>query len=80
MAIARQTAIDLLSKNICMVTFNKVNGEVRALACTLRPDLVPPTKGGAAPDPNVLPVWSLENRAWRSFRLNNVLRVDILQQ
>ena len=79
------TSIDLLkllTENICVVDFVKVNGETRSMPCTLRPDIVPPVvvKEGKEPkkhNENTLNVWCVDKNAWRSFKLENLISVEI---
>ena len=78
----------LLLENECVVEFTKVNGEVRSMPCTLNPLIVPP-----APEPkviaqgevprvkkenlNVMNVWCLDKKEWRSFRIANVISAKV---
>ncbi len=78
----------LLLENECVVEFTKVNGEVRSMPCTLNPRIVPP-----APEPkvlaegevlkvkkenlNVMNVWCLDKKEWRSFRIANVISAKV---
>ena len=78
--IIKSQVEQMLRDNICLVTFTKVDGTVRQMTCTLRPDLLPPTKGGPPPSEEVIAVWALDRRAWRSFRVDRVTRVVVLQQ
>ena len=74
----------LLLENECVVEFTKVNGEVRAMPCTLDPRIVPPAiepkvlAEGEVPkikkeNPNVMNVWCTDKEEWRSFRIANVI-------
>ena len=78
----------LLLENECVVEFTKVNGEVRSMPCTLNPRIVPPP-----PEPKVLAkdeilkvkkenldvmnVWCLDKKEWRSFRIANVISAKV---
>jgi len=76
-----------LKDAICNVRFTKVDGSTRILCCTLNPDHIP--KGDETPvtkpknqkpiNENVLAVWDLDELRWKSFRISNVEKVDILQ-
>lgn len=78
----RNELIEQLSSNICEVTFTKVNGEQRVMPCTLREDLLPPAK-----EPNkerkvneaVLSVWVTDANGWRSFRVDSVKEIKVLE-
>lgn len=71
----------LLKEGIITVTFEKVNGDVRKMECTLMEEYLPPQKPveEAAPvkkhNPDVYSVWSVNDKGWRSFRLNHVTNI-----
>jgi hypothetical protein len=66
-----------------MVEFTKVNGEVRSMPCTLKAELIPPAPvkvlaEGEVPkvkkeNPEIMSVWCLDKKEWRSFRIANVI-------
>lgn len=74
----RETMTENLHRGICTVTFTKVNGETRTMQCTLHPDYLPESRllteddTPRTQDPNTLPVWDIESKGWRSFRLDSV--------
>ena len=71
----------VLTKNICDVTFTKVNGETRTMPCTLKPSSLPTrvtTESKKATNPENLSVWCLDKNEWRSFRVMNVTEVRVL--
>jgi hypothetical protein len=86
--ITHEALHTLLLENECIVEFTKVNGEVRSMPCTLNPHIVPP-----APEPkvlaegevlkvkkenlNVMNVWCLDKKEWRSFRIANVISAKV---
>jgi hypothetical protein len=78
--IIRSQVEQMLQNNICLVTFTKTDGSVRQMTCTLRADIIPPTKGKSVPSDKVIAVWALDRTAWRSFRLDSVIRVVALEQ
>ena len=80
----------LLLENECIVEFTKVNGEVRTMPCTLKaefiPDPVPHFTNTTNPvdfpkvkkeNPNVMSVWCTDKKAWRSFRIENVISAKV---
>jgi hypothetical protein len=71
----------MLRQNICVVEFNKVtNNTMRAMICTLRPDITPPTKGMPHPLPaGLIPVWCLDKSNWRSFYIHTVRNVRVME-
>jgi len=81
--ITREQLSKLLHTGECVVEFTKVNGEVRSMPCTLKAELIPPApvkvlEEGQAPkekkvNPDVMSVWCLDKKEWRSFRIVNVI-------
>ena len=78
--ITREQLFELLHTGECVVEFTKVNGEVRAMPCTLKTELIPPApvvEGKETkvkkPNPDVMNVWCLDKKEWRSFRIANVI-------
>ena len=67
-----------LREGKCIVTFEKVNGELRKMLCTLNSILIPQEetevgeKRTKVANPDVVPVYDLESNGWRSFRWNSV--------
>jgi hypothetical protein len=75
----------ILQTGIANVTFVKKDGTQRVLRCTLSPtelpvqtDLEKAFKQQKTPNPEVLAVWDLENKGWRSFRYDSVLGFSVL--
>lgn len=73
-----------LSKCIAKVVFNKSDGTVRMMNCTLMADYLPMviSEEQVAHVPrkqndDVLAVWDLDNSAWRSFRLDSIIEVQL---
>ena len=75
----RELLIEALSKHECTVTFTKVNGETRVMPCTLKEDLIPKVehKGTKKPNEAVVSVWCTDKSEWRSFRVDNVVDLQI---
>jgi hypothetical protein len=85
----RQQLSDLLHAGECEVEFTKINGEKRIMPCTLSESLIPPDpvhetntdnpidfpapKKEKKINPEVLNVWCLDKKEWRSFRIANVI-------
>jgi hypothetical protein len=83
----RDTLLKDLKENVCEIFFTKVNGEKRAMRCSLREDLLPAsylqTEEAKVSDfhktnPDVLAVWDLQNNGWRSFRIDSVEYVQVV--
>jgi hypothetical protein len=59
--------------------FVKKDGTERQLICTLKPDLLPVQTDleeavqKKTANPDVLAVWDIENKGWRSFRYDSIL-------
>jgi hypothetical protein len=74
-----------LQANVANVTFTKKNGDKRVLNCTLIPDYLPAIevkegeeKAERKVNTDALAVWDLENKGWRSFRLDTLENVEII--
>ena len=83
MKLTKEQIVLALKESVCEVTFTKVNGEVRVMPCTLQEGVVPayerktPVKEAKEPT-DVLSVWCLDKRAWRSFRVSSVQEVHVI--
>ena len=75
--------IEFLRWNTVTVTFEKADGTIRQMRCTLDPKLIPePSKDPMTQkkvreiNEEVAVVWDLEKEAWRSFRLDRLLGME----
>ena len=80
-AIMRDWVRDLLKEREVTVDFEKANGELRSMKCTLREDLgakytVKENATPKKPNPDVCVVWDVNQAAWRSFRWDRVKRIQ----
>ncbi len=76
----REDLISILQNSVAVVTFVKKNGELRKMKCTLQSDTLPDLVGSNHKrNYDVLPVWDLEKNAWRSFRLDSIEDVEVLE-
>lgn len=87
--ITREQLSELLHTGECVVEFTKINGEVRTMPCTLKAELIPdpiPAPNFPNPEnppkvkkenPNVMSVWCLDKKEWRSFRVANVISAKV---
>lgn len=73
-----------LKEGIVEVVFTKKDWTVRTMTCTLMEEHIPPVflngeeqmqKKSRAVNPDVLAVVDLEAKAWRSFRLDSVIKI-----
>ena len=81
--ITREQLSELLHTGECIVVFTKVTGEVRLMPCTLKTELIPPVPGKVLAEgevlkvkkenSNVMSVWCLDKKEWRSFRVANII-------
>jgi WYL_2, Sm-like SH3 beta-barrel fold len=74
----------ILYANICEVTFTKVNGDLRTMPCTLKPELLPQqvvVEGEEKKERKVsdksLAVWVTDIGEWRSFRLDSIHSISV---
>lgn len=82
--LTHEQILELLHQSDCEVTFKKVNGELRVMPCTLRSEALPEkllseNKRIREHNTNVISVWSLDRREWRSFRVDNVVSIVSLK-
>ncbi|SVB93785.1 uncharacterized protein METZ01_LOCUS246639 [marine metagenome] len=62
------------------ITFTKVNGEERVMDCTLQEHFIPQTEeSNRKKNEEVLPVFDINKGEWRSFRLDSVTNIEVLQ-
>lgn len=86
--MTREEILSQLHAGECVVEFTKVNGEYRAMRCTLSESLMPPVFAHETNtdnpvdlpktrpvNPAVISVWCTDRQAWRSFRVANVTAV-----
>jgi hypothetical protein len=83
---SREQLIELLYTGKCTVEFTKVNGETRTMNCTLKSDLFTPpvvidplTPSNKKINLDVISVWCFDNKAWRSFRVANVISAKAIE-
>lgn len=81
----REQIVEQLKNNVCEVTFTKVNGDKRVMPCTLREDMLPPVvKEDVNADRKVnektVSVWVTDANGWRSFRVDSVLELKVLEE
>ena len=81
----REEMISALKRDVCRVTFKKVNGDTRLMYCTLNHAFLPENdrmvnEAGFEPtkqlNEKVLAVWDVDVKGWRSFRVDSVTHFD----
>jgi hypothetical protein len=79
--ITKENLKESLKQNILIIDFKKKDDSVRKMICTLKADYLPEVKISEedkekkekAENPNALPVWDLEKKAWRAFRIDSII-------
>lgn len=72
------TVVDYLTRYECQVQFEKTDGTVRDMKCTLQESIVPQTKGtGKAKSAGVLTVFDTEKQGWRTIKFDKVIDFSI---
>jgi len=76
-----------LENGVCNVLFVKLDGSEREMKCTLNPSLLPEkvdkpktVKLPRPEDNGVLGVYLPEEKTWRSFRINNVISIEVCDE
>ena len=74
---------EMLRSGRLEVSFIKKDGTGRVMNCTLQEKYLPPLMNDAETvtkdNPDVLAVWDIDNGGWRSFRLNSIVDVKVIQ-
>ena len=84
--IDKNALTSLLHETICKVTFKKVNGDTRVMHCTLNESELPSQIDveehiqKKKPNENVLAVWDVEAKGWRSFRWDSIIEWNRLEK
>jgi WYL_2, Sm-like SH3 beta-barrel fold len=73
---AREWVRDLLKNEMVTIEFEKKDGTIRSMLCTLKEDVLQeedatPT-AGKTHSSDVCPVYDLEDHSWKSFRWESV--------
>lgn len=72
----------LLKNEMVNIEFIKKDGSYRTMLCTLKDDVI--TEENAAPhgvrshNPDVCPVYDLEDHSWKSFRWDSVTTISFV--
>lgn len=87
MVLNRDKILEDLRHYVIEVSFIKVDGTLRNMRCTLDPRHLPPQylKEGKDEEtefhqknPDVIACWDVQNGGWRSFRIDSVQYVQII--
>ena len=82
----RDEVLKDLRNYIVEVTFQKVDGSPRVMRCTLQPSYLPPSylkeqekeNSFHKENPNVIAAWDVDKGGWRSFRVDSVEYLQII--
>ena len=78
----RNTILNQLYNNLCVVSFIKKDGDARVMLCTTSPDFVPvvekKTDRVKKSNPYVISAFDLNKSAYRSFLVENILDMSIV--
>lgn len=76
----------LLSENIMQVEFEKADGSLRKMKCTLNEKFLPApvasdeeVNRNRKPNEEVQVVWDVESNGWRSFRYDRIKSMNPLE-
>jgi len=80
MVYKRENIKEVLSNHIARVKFMKTDGTERVMECTLQESILPKVEEVSNRPVNeaVLPVWDVEKNAWRSFRIDSIMSVQVI--
>lgn len=74
--ISKGELVEMLHEGVISVMFEKTDGTMRTMRCTLREDYITShekkTDRTKKTNEEVLPVWDLDAESWRSFRVSSV--------
>jgi hypothetical protein len=78
----RYTLKETLVNGIATVTFEKADGSLREMRCTLQPAYLPAQllQEGVTPrkeNMDVLAVWDIDAGGWRSFRMDSIKSIVV---
>ena len=73
---------ELLRNGKLEVSFIKKDGTGRVMMCSLEEKYLPAMMEDAETvtkdNPDVLSVWDIDNNGWRSFRINSIVSVKVI--
>ena len=78
----REILVEGLKRNLMKVVFTKVNGEERTMLCTLHESVLPEpiiTESTKKVNPDTISVWDIDNNGWRSFRIDSIKEVKVVE-
>lgn len=79
MELVREEVVAGLKSGFAIVSFEKADGSMRTMRCTLDHDVLPKMKASKTKrdiNEEIISVWDMDKEDWRSFRLDMVTRID----
>lgn len=79
--ITKEGIRNLLRNSVVTITFTKADGTPREMKCTLSEQFLPAqevTESKRKNSPDSCPVWDMEKQAWRSFRWDSIVKIQLL--
>lgn len=82
--MTKDEILEMLRNGVYTVTFTKVNGEQRSMPCTLMESMLPKAtksypitqKKVREINDKVVAAWCLDKQQFRSFRVENVIKME----
>ena len=83
MEYTKQSIRSLLKNNVLEVVFTKTDGSVREMKCSLQEQFIEvyekKTDKVKPENDSVISVWDLDNGGWRSFRVDSIQSVSVVE-
>lgn len=81
-SVSREGIKNILRSSVIDVHFTKTDGTTRIMKCTLNEEFIPAREGEASENtrkvnPDVCAVWDMEKEAWRSFRWDSLIKIEL---
>tara|TARA_R110002167_G_scaffold124011_2_gene303227 strand:- start:279 stop:572 length:294 start_codon:yes stop_codon:yes gene_type:complete len=74
------TVVDYLTRYECEVQFEKADGTIRDMQCTLQDSIVPATKGTrATKNSNIITVFDTKAQGWRTVKFDKIIEFKVKQ-
>ena len=73
---------DNLERSILRITFTKVDGTTRVMDCTLLSKYIGDyeSKHNHTENPEVIAVWSVADKGWRSIKVINITELSVIKE
>lgn len=74
----REQLVEMLRSNVYNIVFTKTDGSERKAKATLLDEYLPEFKNsGKMPNPDIVSFWDLDLGEWRSFRVENLVNIEL---